>query len=45
MAQELKIGRRTVSISHPDKVLFGGSKLTKRWSGGRPTVTAGSTST
>jgi bifunctional non-homologous end joining protein LigD len=30
MAEELKIGRRTVGISHPDKVLFPQAKLTKR---------------
>lgn len=29
MAEELKIGRRTVAISHPDKVLFPRAKLTK----------------
>src|SRR3954447_24724221 len=30
MAEELKIGRRTVGMSHPDKVLFPQVKLTKR---------------
>src|SRR3954451_13458605 len=30
MAEELKIGRRTVGISHPDKVLFPQAGLTKR---------------
>jgi len=29
VAEELKIGRRTVAISHPDKVLFPRAKLTK----------------
>src|SRR3954452_1334586 len=30
MAEELKIGRRTVGIRHPDKVLFPQAGLTKR---------------
>src|SRR3954464_703763 len=30
MAEELKIGRRTVGMSHPDKVLFPQAKVTKR---------------